>query len=179
MSRPCACFFKNRQKRSAPPGEKRDFPALDCPSRRREGKRGAGCPLTIFPGVLPSRDIGLPQLRLALDIPRIHVPTGQDLPQVLPLQMVHQMAVIGTGFLESVPLRRHEQNASPATPPEQVSPPSSKAKRRSMEVRVRCTSSFSAGGNLGGGEIHFRRAFESPEGSAGQRPAEPKKKDTT
>ena len=45
-----------------------------------------------------------------------------------------------------------------------------------MEVRVRCTSSFSAGGNLGGGEIHFRRAFESPEGSAGQRTAEPKKK---
>ena len=65
---------------------------------------------------------------------------------------------------------------------------------------LRRTSVLAAGQNLGGlrpqarfgaqppqrggtwrgdGGIHFRRAFGSPEGGAGQRPAEPKKKDTT
>ena len=33
--------------------------------------------------------------------------------------------------------------------------------------------------NLGAGGIHFRRAFESLKGEAGQRPAKPKKKDMT
>ena len=64
--------------------------------------------------------IGLPQLHLALDVPHIHVPTGQDLAQVLPLQMVHQMAVIGTGILESIPLRCHKQDTCPAIPPKQI-----------------------------------------------------------
>ncbi len=44
---------------------------------------------------------------------------------------------------------------------------------------LRRTSVFAWGENLGAGGIHFRRAFEIPEGGAALWAAEPKKKDTT
>ena len=44
-------------------------------------------------------------------------------------------------------------------------------------ARLRRTSIFAAGKNLGGGGIHFRRAFQAPEGEGGLRPPEPTKKD--
>ena len=44
-------------------------------------------------------------------------------------------------------------------------------------ARLRRTSIFAAGKNLGGGGIHFRRAFQAPEGGGGLRPPEPTKKD--
>ena len=55
---------------------------------------------------------------------------------------------------------------------------------RTLELRTagRCVcavQAFCRRRNLGGGRIHFRRAFESPKGFAGQWPAKPKKKDTT
>ena len=55
---------------------------------------------------------------------------------------------------------------------------------RTLELRTagRCVcavQAFCRRRNLGGGRIHFRRAFESPEGFAGHWPAKPKKKDTT
>ena len=53
---------------------------------------------------------------------------------------------------------------------------------RTLELRTagRCVcavQAFCRRRNLGGGRIHFRRAFESPKGFAGQWPAKPKKKD--
>ena len=45
-------------------------------------------------------------------------------------------------------------------------------------VLLRRASVLAGGQNLGAGGIHFRRAFESPKGGAGQQPAKPKKKDT-
>lgn len=55
---------------------------------------------------------------------------------------------------------------------------------RTLELRTagRCVcavQAFCRRRNLGGGRIHFRRAFESPKGFAGHWPAKPKKKDTT
>ena len=55
---------------------------------------------------------------------------------------------------------------------------------RTLELRTagRCVcavQAFRRRRNLGGGRIHFRRAFESPKGFAGHWPAKPKKKDTT
>ena len=44
-------------------------------------------------------------------------------------------------------------------------------------ARLRRTSIFAAGKNLGGGGMHFRRAFQAPEGEGGLRPPEPTKKD--
>ena len=44
-------------------------------------------------------------------------------------------------------------------------------------ARLRRTSDFAAGENLGGGAIHLSRAFQSPEGGDGLWPPEPTKKD--
>ena len=54
------------------------------------------------------------------------------------------------------------------------SPNRSSGRRRQCAVRAFCRRQ-----NLGAGGIHFRRAFESPQGGAALWAAEPTKKDTT
>lgn len=44
-------------------------------------------------------------------------------------------------------------------------------------ARLRRTSDFAAGENLGGGVIYLSQAFQSPEGGGGLWPPEPTKKD--
>ena len=65
--------------------------------------------------------ISLPDLRLALHISHVHISAGENVTEIFPAQMLHQMIVIQHRIRKSISLRRHEKRGSPVMAPQEIS----------------------------------------------------------
>ena len=64
--------------------------------------------------------ICLLDFRFAIDVAHVHVPAGENMAEVFPAQMLHQMVIIVQHILESMTFGGHQQSRGPVVPSEKV-----------------------------------------------------------